>query len=131
MRMLRRLLARLGDVIGRRTIETDLDEELRSHHALLIEDYERQGLSPAEARRRATMTLGGFDQAKERVRDARGFPTLESFVKDARHAVRLLAKAGHIVPAAKTPNGTQLFTLESVEALQRQREARAGGKGRI
>ena len=92
MRAWRRFMARIGDIVQRRVRETDLDEELRAHYEMLADEYERGGLPAAEARRRAAIKLGGFDQTKERVREERGFPTAESFVKDVRHALRLLTR---------------------------------------
>lgn len=93
MKLLRRLLAALRETLTRDAIERDLDEELQLHRQMLADDYERRGLSPSEARRQAAMTLGGLDQTKELVRGTRGFPLAEAFMKDVRHAVRLLIKA--------------------------------------
>ena len=93
MSRLRDLAAHVREVVTRRSIERDMDEELRAHHAMLVEDYLRRGMTRAEAERRAAITLGGFDQTKERVRDTRGFPSAEGFLKDVRHAVRLLLHA--------------------------------------
>jgi putative ABC transport system permease protein len=73
--------------------DSDLDEELRLHRDLLAERYEREGLSPDSARRQAALTLGGLEQGKEHVRDARGFPTLESLRRDLAHAIRIVIKA--------------------------------------
>src|SRR5919109_5207029 len=70
-----------------------MDEELRAHHAMLVDDDASRGIPRAEAERRAAITLGGLDQTKERVRDTRGFPSAEGFLKDVRHAVRLLLHA--------------------------------------
>jgi predicted permease len=93
MNGLRSFIARAIEILRRRSAEQELDEELRLHEQLLIDDYQRRGLSPDEARRQAAMTLGGVEQAKELVRHARGFPSAEAFVKDLRHAVRLLLRA--------------------------------------
>jgi predicted permease len=73
--------------------DAELDDELRLHRDLLAERYERDGLSPEAARRKAVLTLGGIEQGKERVRDTRGFPSIESFRRDFSHAVRLLVKS--------------------------------------
>ena len=93
MRIARRFVARLKEMLGQRGLERELDDELRMHHDLLAREYERRGVPAAEAQRRAAMTLGGFDQAKERVRDVRGFATFESFLNDIRYSVRLLLRA--------------------------------------
>jgi putative ABC transport system permease protein len=89
----RALVARVREWLTRGTVDRELDDELRLHRDLLVEEYERRGLSAAEARREASLTLGGLDQGKEVVRDARGFPSLESFTRDVSHAVRLLLKS--------------------------------------
>jgi len=93
MTRLRRFISRIVEVMRRSTVERELDEELRLHQQLLIEDYKRRGLSATEARRQAAMTMGGIDQTKERVRDTRGFPSADAFLKDARHALRLLLRS--------------------------------------
>jgi putative ABC transport system permease protein len=93
MNRVRDLIARLREVLTRHAIERDLDDELRAHQEMLAEDYARRGLPEAEARRRAAMTMGGLDQTKERIRDTRGFPSAEGFLKDVRHAVRVLVQA--------------------------------------
>lgn len=92
MRSLRALWGRLRDVAARAP-ERDLDDELALHRDLLAEHFERQGMDGEEARRRATITLGGIEQGKEQVRDVRGFAALESFRRDVSHAIRLLAKS--------------------------------------
>ena len=53
-------------------LERELDAELRYHVERLTQDYMREGLSEAEARRRARLEFGGLDQMKEECRDARG-----------------------------------------------------------
>jgi predicted permease len=77
----------------RGTAESDLDEELRLHRDLLAERYERDGWPKDEARRRATLRLGGLDQGKEHIRAAIGFPTIESMRRDIGHAIRTLLKS--------------------------------------
>jgi putative ABC transport system permease protein len=89
----RRVLARLVEVFKRTAIEADLDEELRLHRDLLANEYQRRGVSPAEARRQASITLGGLDQAKEMVGETRGFASFETFTRDLIYAVRSLRKS--------------------------------------
>jgi putative ABC transport system permease protein len=93
MNPVRGFVANVRELVANRAIEREMAEELRAHHDMLVDDYTRRGMTPAEARRRAAMTLGGLDQTKERVRDTRGFPSAEGFFKDLRHAVRLLVHA--------------------------------------
>ncbi len=80
----RRLLASLRG----RTLDHDLDDELQTHLALAAEEHERRGVPPDEARRLAKLQLGGVSAARERHRDARALPWLETTIADVRYALR-------------------------------------------
>jgi putative ABC transport system permease protein len=80
------------EVFVRSRIDHDIDAELRLHRDLLIEEYERRGYTSQEARRRARLQLGGIDQGREVVRDARGWLTAESCARDIAYAFRTLRK---------------------------------------
>ena len=56
----------------------DLDEEVRTHLDLLAADYERRGLSAADARAAARRDFGGVVQTKEAWQDERSFPRVEA-----------------------------------------------------
>jgi putative ABC transport system permease protein len=84
---------RLGEFVRARRVDRDLGEEVESHLALLADDYQRRGWSPAAARAAARRDFGGVDQVKERVRDRRGIPMIERLSRDIHHAVRQLRKA--------------------------------------
>src|SRR5687768_711984 len=78
MRILREWLHRLGATLRSGRRDEDLAEELRLHAALA-----------AESGRRA----GGATQAMDALRDQRGWPWLEDFARDVRHALRTLRRA--------------------------------------
>jgi predicted permease len=84
------LIFRVRAVFQRRTVEAELDNELRAHLANEIEKYKTAGFSSEEATRRARLTLGGLEQTKEECRDARGTRLLEDLLQDFRYAVRTL-----------------------------------------
>jgi hypothetical protein len=65
-------------------LETQLDAELRDHFERLVADFVRDGLHESEARRRARLEFGGFDQVKELCRDARGTRWFEDITQDVR-----------------------------------------------
>ncbi len=88
MTALRILLWRIRGLWLRGRAERDLAEEIDFHLAMAGRDAERAGLTHAEARSAALRQFGGVDQTKERYRDARGLPSLESFVQDIRHGFR-------------------------------------------
>lgn len=54
---------------------------------------ERDGMSPAEAKRLSALALGGVEQTKDHVRDARGTRWLEDFVMDISLAFRAVRRA--------------------------------------
>ena len=69
-------------------IERDMDRELGSHLDLLAEEYERSGMSVADARHAALRRFGNVTHLKERSRDVRGAGLLGDLVRDAAYAVR-------------------------------------------
>jgi putative ABC transport system permease protein len=69
-------------------VRNDFDEELASHLALHVDDNIRAGMTPAEARRRAIVQLGGETQTKERYRDQQTAPFVDALLQDIKYAVR-------------------------------------------
>jgi predicted permease len=92
MSLLRVLAARLVALFRKGRLERELDEELRSHMEMLVEKYERKGMSLEEARLAARQSFGGVEQVKEAYRDRRGIPMIESLLQDLRFGLRMLAK---------------------------------------
>jgi predicted permease len=90
--MMRVLLSRALGLFRRRSAETQLDDEVRTHLDLLTADYERRGMSPAEARRAARRAFGGVEQMKEQYRDRRGWRWMEEVRRDSRLAWRTLVR---------------------------------------
>jgi predicted permease len=78
--------------IGKPRLDADLDAELSAHLEMAIEDNLAHGLSPAEARRVALISLGGLQQARERHREVRGLMTLDILGQDIRYTLRTLGR---------------------------------------
>ncbi len=93
MNWLRVLTHRLGAVLAHGRMDRNLDDELRAHLELLVEQNMQGGMTGDAARRAARQELGGADQIKESVHDQRGLPLLESIFSDIRYAVRMLRKS--------------------------------------
>ena len=81
--------AKLSGLFLRAHLSQRLDEELQAHMDLPIAEETSRGVSIDEARRRARLRLGGLDQTRESVRDARAF-WLEPWWKDVRYGLRRL-----------------------------------------
>jgi predicted permease len=74
-------------------VETDLDQEVRSHLEMLIAENIRAGMPPHEAERAARIELGGVEQVKEQVRDSRTGAFLDSLLQDLRFALRQMHRS--------------------------------------
>jgi len=73
--------------------ERDMDEELRSHIEARAADLERQGISAADAARRARVEFGGIESLKERCREASWAARVaDECSRNLRLAVRSLIK---------------------------------------
>jgi predicted permease len=90
--MMRAILSRLLDPLRRRSRDQRLDDEVRSHLDLLIDEHMAKGMSRDDAVLAARRSFGGVDQIKERYRDQRGLPLLDWLLQDVRFAFRLMRK---------------------------------------
>jgi putative ABC transport system permease protein len=88
-----RFFHRFAALFRRDQLDADLNAEIVSHLDEAIADNLKSGMSPQEARRRALIAFGGPQQAKENHREARSLPIFETFVQDARFALRILRKS--------------------------------------
>ncbi|MGH9144346.1 MAG: ADOP family duplicated permease [Vicinamibacterales bacterium] len=81
-------------VFRRRSLERELDAELRDHIEHQVAEGVRAGRSEAEVRREIRLTSGGLDQVKEACRDVRRPRALADLGADVRFAWRVLARNG-------------------------------------
>jgi predicted permease len=84
----------LRRVLQRRTLERELDAELRDHIEREVAEGVRAGEAEADVRRRIRLTSGGLDQVKEACRDVRRPRVLADVWADLRFAWRILARNG-------------------------------------
>src|ERR1700716_2500374 len=92
MRWLRAWCSRFAGLFHKEQRDRELAQELESHLQMHIEDNLRSGMDLTEARRRALIKLGGFEQTKENYRDRRGIPWFETLLQDLRFGTRMLRK---------------------------------------
>src|SRR5215471_10240323 len=76
-----------------RRTEQDLQDELAFHVAMHAHARAQEGLSSADAVRRARVAFGGVEQTKESSRDVRPFRWLDVVAQDVRYGVRSLWRA--------------------------------------
>jgi hypothetical protein len=108
----------------RARLERDLDRELRYHMDRRVEDLIKDGLGEREARRQASLELGGVPQVQEAVRDTWIWRWLDTLVRDVRYAVRSLTRswgfalgAGAVVAMAIGAN-IAIFSVVNTVLLQ-------------
>jgi predicted permease len=93
MDWIRMLLSRIATLFRSRKLDADLDEELRAHIDLAIEENRRRGMNEPQARTAALRSFGGLTQMRETYRVQRGLPWLEEAARDLRYALRQLRKS--------------------------------------
>src|SRR6185436_13466633 len=81
-------------------LDADLDEELEFHLHAQAAQNRVDGLAPADARRAATLTLGGLDSIRDRCRDNRPGAFLRLGARDIAYGARLLLKTPGFSAAA-------------------------------
>jgi putative ABC transport system permease protein len=83
----------LRNLLGRATVERELDEELRAYVDLLTAENVKAGATPEEARRAALIKIGGIEPVKEQVREERPGMMIENAGRDLRYGFRLLRRS--------------------------------------
>jgi predicted permease len=93
MDWIRIFLSRCAALFRRKTLDADLDEEVRAHIDLAIADNLKQGMPAANARTEALRAFGGLTQTRESYRAQRGFPSVQHLGRDLHYAFRQLRKS--------------------------------------
>jgi len=90
--MLSDLLYRMRALFHRDRLDLELQEELQDHLEREAGKYRAAGISGDEAMRRARITIGGVEQARQQTREARGLRWMKDVLQDLRYGLRVLAK---------------------------------------
>lgn len=92
MSLVTRLIARLRALTRRDAVAGEIRDELSFHLQMRIDEYERQGFSRDDARRKAMKRFGNLFVHRDRGYDVRGGGVLETILQDVRYAIRLLRR---------------------------------------
>src|SRR4051812_30612461 len=87
-----RPLRRLRKLLGRRSFERELEEELRFHMDMAASRHAGRGRDTDEVRFLTHRQFGPMAQYKDEIRDARGMTTFDDIVRDLRFALRTLLR---------------------------------------
>ncbi len=97
---LRRWGRRLRALSDRGRARGEMDEEMRFHLDMEVEELVSRGVDPDEAYRQARVRFGGVERFKQEGREARGLRPIEDLLQDLRYALRGLRRAPGYAAAA-------------------------------
>jgi predicted permease len=97
---LRMALARLRGVLSGGRGESRTLAEIETHLSMLAAEFERHGMTAAEAKLAARRQFGGVTQVREECRRTRGLPWLETLAQDLWYACRQLQQRPGFAAAA-------------------------------
>ena len=92
-KLIRAWFRRFASFLRKSRHDAEFEVELESHLQLHVEDNLRAGMTLEAARRDALLKLGGVEQTKEKYRDQRDLPFLETALSDFRFVLRTLRKS--------------------------------------
>src|SRR2546425_5448875 len=92
-RLLRTLRLRLRSLLRRGRVESELEAELRGHLERQVEEYLKDGMSLADARRAASREFGHIPLIAEQCRDMRRVNLIEDTLRDFGYAFRSMRRS--------------------------------------
>jgi predicted permease len=92
MYWLRLAQTRLRGLLLKRSVEREMEEELRFHLRMRAEENVRRGMTADEAQRAALRSFGRWERVREACRDIKGGGVMETFMQDVKFGARMLRK---------------------------------------
>jgi putative ABC transport system permease protein len=87
------LFIRLKNLASGRSADQRLQDEIAEHLEFQTEENLRAGMTPAEARRQASLKLGAAQAIRERHHAEHSIPLIENLLFDLRYATRMLLRS--------------------------------------
>jgi predicted permease len=87
------IASRLRAVFEHKRLERELDDEVRFHIEMQMEDNLKLGMNPEDARYAALRSFGAVEPMRERYREQRALVLVETVAQDIRYTVRILRKS--------------------------------------
>jgi len=92
MYRLRLMRARLRGLLRKRSVEREMDEELRFHLRMRAAENARRGMTAEEAQSAALRSFGSWVRIREACRDIKGGGVMETVLQDVKFGARMLRK---------------------------------------
>ncbi len=92
MRIVHAISFRIRALFGHDRKQDSLDEEIKIHIEMLIDDFIAQGMPPHQARREALKEFGHAERFKEDCRDSWGVRFAADTYRDIKYGLKLLGK---------------------------------------
>lgn len=93
-------IAKLRNLVSSRRADSEFEREIRTHIRFLEEEFLGQGMRPEEARRKARLSCGNLELARQSHRDGRAFLWLVQAFQDVRHALGSMRRSKGFTGAA-------------------------------
>jgi predicted permease len=104
----------LDRIFRRRRLYDDLSEEIRAHLEQRADDLVARGMSRKDAMIEARRAFGNVTMIQERGRDTWEWPSLDSFFRDARFALRQLRRTPALTAIIVTTLGIDIAASATV-----------------
>ena len=133
MKLLRRSVRRIRNLVSRQSVQERFLEEMEQHLNRLTEENVRLGMSPEEARRQAVLKFGAAGAIREQYHAEKSLPLIESAVQDVRYAARILRRSWGFTAIAATSlalaigANTTIFSVMKHVLLERLEVPHADG----
>jgi predicted permease len=89
---LRLIYTRLYGLLRKDRVEQEMEEEMRFHLRMRVQENIERGMRPDEADREARQRFGNVGHIKDLGRDIKGGGLMETILQDLRYGARMLAK---------------------------------------
>jgi predicted permease len=96
----RKCRSRFLALFHKERLDREMDDEMRFHLEMQMQDNIEAGMPPAQARQAAWRSFGGLEQVKELCRDVRGAAWVETLWQDVRYGTRLFIKNPSVTAVA-------------------------------